>query len=154
MSRPRPQQWHRPMLSTWMAVDFVTLTPMDRRWYRSVTESSTPFFNAQNSAENVDVATVVCLFDCHSIGVDPMNARTPVIDRPVFLSCPWSASTKIFMSSSGKSGVGNRGSIYLYLPWSIQLQKKWSGELNQRVSRVESRCNKEVEWNGELNQRV
>ena len=50
---------------------------------------STTFFSDVNLAPNVEVCTVVWIFDDHIVGVNPTNEDNPVIDIPVILLSPW-----------------------------------------------------------------
>ena len=59
------------------------LTPIDLRWYRSITESLTSFLRATNSSPNVEVCTAVWRFDDHVVGVDPTPGKNPVINLPM-----------------------------------------------------------------------
>eukprot|EP00957_Ditylum_brightwellii_P211063 15365713-Ditylum_brightwellii.AAC.3 len=70
------------ILSTKIDVALLTFTPIDLRWYRSDTASSTAIFSAVNLTPNVNLWTEFCLFDNQVTGVDPITENIPVIDLP------------------------------------------------------------------------
>ena len=81
-----------------------TLIPIDLRWYRSIIDSSTAFFNDVKLAPNVEVCTAVWRFDDHVVGVVPTTENNPVIDLLENLSRKWMESTNTRISNSSSRG--------------------------------------------------
>ena len=99
------------MLQKNIGYGLLTFIPIDRRWYLNMTANTTTFFSSVNSDRKVDIWTDVYLFDDQVVGVKTTMERIPVIDLHVNLSCPWSASTKMFRSNSSNRVSGNLLSI-------------------------------------------
>ena len=72
-----------------------------------MTDSYTPFFSAVHLAPNLDVCTDNCHFDDQVVGVETTTERNPVIDSPINVSFPRSASTKLFRYDSSNRGSRN-----------------------------------------------
>ena len=95
------------MLSANMGDGLLTFTPIYWKWYLNITASSTGFFSTINWDTKVYVCTDVYILDDQVVVVEPTTERIPVIDLPVTLSCPWSASTKMFRYNPSHRGSGN-----------------------------------------------
>eukprot|EP00957_Ditylum_brightwellii_P156819 11935688-Ditylum_brightwellii.AAC.1 len=82
------------------------MMPIELMWYQSVDTSSATFSKAVKSTQNVNAWTAACCSELQVTGVDPNTDSVPVMDLPVTLLCPWSASQKTCKSSSSKVALG------------------------------------------------
>ena len=68
------------------------------------------FFCAKHSAPKVYLCTYIYICDYQVVGVEHTTERITVIDRPVTVSCPLYASTKMFKSNESNRGSSNLSS--------------------------------------------